>query len=66
MAMVLCKALLWGEDPRVALNDPRRRLYPQLPERKTSVPSVTAEEEAIGLDISEMGMEAYAGDPMGK
>ena len=27
---------------------------------------VSAEDEARGLDISEMGMEAYAGDPMGK
>jgi Amt family ammonium transporter len=27
---------------------------------------VSAEDEARGLDLSEMGMEAYAGDPMGK
>jgi Amt family ammonium transporter len=27
---------------------------------------VSAEDEIRGLDISEMGMEAYAGDPMGK
>ncbi|MEX2304360.1 MAG: ammonium transporter [Bryobacterales bacterium] len=27
---------------------------------------VSAEEESIGLDISEMGMEAYSGDPMGQ
>jgi Amt family ammonium transporter len=27
---------------------------------------VSPEEESRGLDISEMGMEAYAGDPMGK
>jgi Amt family ammonium transporter len=27
---------------------------------------VSPEEEAIGLDISEMGMEAYAADPMGQ
>jgi Amt family ammonium transporter len=27
---------------------------------------VTAEDEARGLDISEMGMEAYAGDPLGE
>jgi Amt family ammonium transporter len=27
---------------------------------------VSAEDESIGLDISEMGMEAYGGDPMGQ
>ena len=27
---------------------------------------VTAEDESRGLDIAEMGMEAYAGDPMGQ